>query len=45
MITKELTDWTLGANYPYVPVMTCAAETGQILGSDYMTRGVRFKGR
>ena len=26
MITKELTDWTLGANYPYVPVMTCAAE-------------------
>lgn len=33
MITKELTDWTLGANYPYVPVMTCAAETGQILGS------------
>lgn len=33
MITKELTNWELGANYPYVPVMTCAAETGQILNS------------
>ncbi len=33
MITKELTNWELGANYPYVPILTCAAETGQILSS------------
>ena len=33
MITKELTDWTLGANYPHAPTATCAAETGQILSS------------
>ena len=33
MITKELTDWTLGANYPLAPTATCAAETGQILSS------------
>ena len=33
MITKELTHWELGVNYPYVPILTCAAETGQILGS------------
>lgn len=33
MITQELTKWELGANYPYVPIMTRAAETGQILNS------------
>ena len=33
MVTKELTNWELGASYPYVAIMTCAAETGQILNS------------
>ena len=31
MITHELTDWQLWANYPYVPELTNAAETGQAL--------------
>ena len=33
MIYKNLTQWQLGANYPYVPVLSRAAETGQILNS------------
>ncbi len=31
MIAKELAAWELGANYPHVPTLSHAAETGQIL--------------
>ena len=33
MLYQELTDFTLSANYPYVPILTGAAETGQVLQS------------
>ncbi|MBQ6990896.1 MAG: hypothetical protein IJN58_07555 [Clostridia bacterium] len=33
MLYQELTDFILSANYPYVPILTGAAETGQVLQS------------